>query len=134
MEQASKIRTHSEVYIPARRDWVERGSRSRYALPPDEVVRRSRPRSAEIARAAACFELAQHLYRDGHHDAAVRWFRQAHRLQPDSWTYHRQTWFFADPLCAGPAEGAEGECPYDGDWLTDTRKVGTENYYPPPEL
>lgn len=134
LEEAHKIRAHSEAYLPALRDWVERGAESRYALSPDEVVRRSRPRSADVARAAASFELAQDLHRRGHREAAVRWFRQAHRLQPENWTYRRQAWYLADPVLIGPAEGAEDEWPYESDWLTDTRAVGPENYYPPPDL
>lgn len=134
MDEAYKIRAHSEIYLPALRDWAEHGRASRFALSPEEVVRRSRPRSADVARAAACFELAQHLHREGRRDAAVRWFREAHRLQPENWTYRRQAWFFADPVLIGPAEGAEDDWPYEGDWLSDTRAVGAENYYPRPEL
>ena len=98
------------------------------------MVRRSRPRPPEVARAAACFELGQHLHRLGHAADAIPWFKEAHRLQPDNWTYRRQAWFFADPVLIGPTEGAEDEWPYDSDWLTDARKVGAENYYPLPDL
>jgi hypothetical protein len=134
LDEAAKIRIYSERYMPALADWIEKGKASRYALSPDEVVRRSEPRSADVARAAACFELGDHLHREGHTQAAIRWFREAHRLQPDNWTYRRQAWFFADPLRIGPTEGAEEEWPYEGDWLTDARKVGPENYYAPPDL
>ena len=134
VEESKRIRDYSESYIPALRDWVDRGTESPYALAPDEVVRRSRPRPPEVAAAAACFELAQHLHRAGYPHDAVRWFREAHRLQPDNWTYRRQAWFFADPVLIGPREGAENEWPYEGDWLTDTRKVGAANYYEPPQL
>ena len=134
LDEAAKIRIYSERYIPALRDWVEKGKDSEYALSPDEVVSKSQPRSAEVARAAASFELGDHLHRQGHADAAVHWFREAHRLQPDNWTYRRQAWYFADPLRIGPTEGAEEEWPYEGDWLSDARKVGAENYYPPPDL
>ena len=134
MEEAYKIQNDAEAYVAALRDWVERGAESPYALSPDEVVRRSRPRPPEVAAAAAAFELAQHLHCQGHADDAVRWFREAHRLEPDNWTYRRQAWFFADPVLIGPKEGAEDQWPYDSDWLTDARKVGAENYYPLPEL
>ena len=80
-----------------------------------------------MSEAAASFELGQHLHRSGHPDDAVRWFREAHRLQPDNWTYKRQAWSFLDPF-QGPSEQ------YEGDWLTDVRKIGAENYYPPVEL
>jgi hypothetical protein len=134
VEEAKKIRVESEAYLAALRNWVELGAASPYALSPDEVVRRSRPRPPEVARAAAVFELAQHLHRQGHADDAVGWFREAHRLQPDNWTYRRQAWFFADPVLIGPAEGAEAAWPYEGDWLTDTRKIGAENYYATADL
>ena len=102
----------------------QHGTRSR----PDEVVARSTPRPPETSRAAASFELGQHLHRAGHPDAAVPWFREAHRLQPDNWTYKRQAWEFVDPIMQGPSEQ------YEGDWLSDVREIGAENYYPPVDL
>jgi hypothetical protein len=62
LAEASKIRVRPERYANAIRDWVARGADSRYALAPDEVVARSRPRPREASRAAAHFELGQHLY------------------------------------------------------------------------
>ena len=103
------------------------GADSRYALTPDEVVERSRPRPPEEAEAAAAFALGQHLHRTGRPDAAVRWFRASHRLAPDNWTYRRQAWTFADPG-QGPTEQ------YEGDWLSDVRRTGAENYYAPLQL
>jgi hypothetical protein len=91
------------------------------------VVERSAPRDPDRARAAACFELGQHLHRAGFERDAVPWFREAHRLQPENWTYKRQAWTFADPL-QGPSED------YDSDWLTEVRALGAEKYYPAVEL
>ena len=127
LDAMSKIRIQPEVYIAALRDWVANGSSSRYVLSPEEVIRRSRPRPPEVAQAAASFELGQHLYRLGYTDDAVQWFRNAHRLQPDNWTYKRQAWVFADPS-QGPTEL------YDGDWLSDVKAIGAENYYPQLEM
>lgn len=127
LEEARKIRIEPEKYVAALRDWVARGKDSRYALPPHEVLRRSRGRPREEAEAAARFELGQHLYRTGRQQAAVHHFRLAHRLQPDNWTYKRQAWSLADPL-QGPTEL------YDSDWLTDVSRIGAENYYPPLEM
>lgn len=127
LAEAGKIRIEPERYTAALRDWVAKGRGSAFALPPGEVIRRSRPRPPEEAQAAAHFELGQHFYRIHRTDAAVLHFRQAHRLQPDNWTYKRQAWSLADPL-QGPTEL------YDGDWLTDVRKIGAENYYPPLEM
>lgn len=121
--EVSKIRIQPELYIAALRDWVANGSASRYALSPEEVIRRSQPRPLALAEAAASFELGQYLYRQGATEDAVPWFRNAHRLQPDNWTYKRQAWTFADPR-QGPT------ALYDSDWISDVRKIGAENYYP----
>jgi hypothetical protein len=121
--EVKKLRIESQKYITALRDWVAHGSDSRFVLPPDEVLRRSRQRPIEEAMAAAHFELGQHLCVIGREAAAVGHFRAAHRLQPDNWTYKREAWSQADPG-QGPTDL------YDGDWLTDVLKIGAENYYP----
>ena len=127
LREAQKIRIDPDRYTAALRDWVAQGDRSRYALSADEVLARSRPRDMDHSRAAACFELAQHLQRAGHGEDAVSWFRQAHELAPENWTYKRQAWSLADPL-QGPTNA------YDSDWLQEVRRIGAENYYPPLEL
>ena len=127
LAEAKKIKTEPEKYVAALRDWVERGPESPYALPPDEVVARSRPRGREAAEAAAHFELGQHLQRAGFPDDAVPHFRAAQRLQPENWTYKRQAWTLADPF-QRPTEH------YDSDWLSDVRRIGPENYYEPLQM
>ena len=117
----------AETYIAALRDWVQHGAASRFALAPDEVLRRSRPRPIAEATAAAHFELGQHLHRLGRTEDAVAHFRAAHRLQPANWTYKRQAWSLVDP-----AQGPNAV--YEGDWLTDVQKSGAENYYAPLEM
>ena len=128
LQEATKIRIDPAAYVAALRDWVVNGSGSRFALGANEVVERSTPRPPDASRAAASFELGQHLHRAGDPEAAVPWFREAHRLQPDNWTYKRQAWEFLDPVMQGPTEQ------YEGDWLADVRKIGAENYYPPVDL
>jgi tetratricopeptide (TPR) repeat protein len=123
LAEARKIRAEPEMYIAALRDWVKHGKESRYALPPEDVIERSRPRPWNEALAAAHFELGAHLYHLGRSEDAVRHWREAHRLQPENWTYKRQAWSLADPL-QGPTEL------YEGDWLTEVRRTGPENYYP----
>jgi hypothetical protein len=127
LREAENIRIEPEAYVAALRDWVANGERSRYALSPEQVIERSRPRDADHSQAAASFELAQQLHRAGHGQDAVPWFREAHRLAPDNWTYKRQAWTFADPL-QGPTDT------YESDWLTEVRKLGPENYYPAVQL
>ncbi len=135
--EATKIRTDPESYHAALRDWVEHGADSEFALAPDEVIARSQPRDADAATGHAHFELATHLETGGHHDAAVPHFREAHRLVPDNFSYKRQAWSLEPgpegPLARfwqGPADDNPEAWPYDGDWVTDVRDFGAENYYP----
>ena len=123
--EARKIRTEPEVYVAMVRDWAEHGAASRYALSPDEVVRRSHARTDAEATAAAHFELGQHLHRAGDHDGAVAHWREAHRLAPDNWTYKRNAWNFEDPVRQGRTDV------YEGSWFDDVLRIGAENYYPP---
>ena len=127
LAEAGRMKINPEAYVAALRDWVEHGSESRFALSPEEVIGRAGVRDASRSRAAACFELGQHLHRAGFAQDAVPWFREAHELQPENWTYKRQAWTLADPL-QGPTES------YDSDWLSEVRKVGAENYYPRVDL
>jgi peroxiredoxin len=127
LREARKIRIEPEPCVAALRDWVRRGERSPHALSSHDVVARSQARDHRHSRAAACFELGQYLQRAGDPGCAVAWFREAHRLAPQNWTYKRQAWSLADPL-QGPTDT------YDSDWLTDVRTIGAENYYPPLDL
>lgn len=137
LAEAGKIRADAEDYHAALRDWVEYGADSRFALPPDEVVARSQPRDGDAARGTAHFELATHLEIGGHHEAAIEHFREAHRLVPDNFSYKRQAWSLEPgddgPMTRfwqGPSDDDPAAWPYAGDWLTDVRESGAENYYP----
>ena len=125
LREAQKIRTEPELYVAMLRDWAANGAASQYALSPDEVVARSRPRDMDGATAAAHFELGQHLHRDGDHAAAIPHWREAHRLDPDNWTYRRNAWNFESPTTQARTDA------YDSSWFEDVKKIGAENYYPP---
>lgn len=110
----------ADDYRAAIVDWAHHGAASRFVLPPEEVVARSVPRGDDEARAAACFELGDHLRRTIGHEAAVPWWREAHRLYPANWTYKRQAWTLVttpdgedNDLIQGPNEV------YEGNWLDD---------------
>lgn len=110
----------ADDYRAAIVDWAHHGAASRFVLPPEEVVARSVPRGDDEARAAACFELGDHLRRTVGHEAAVPWWREAHRLYPANWTYKRQAWTLVttpegedNDLIQGPNEV------YEGNWLDD---------------
>lgn len=124
---ARNIRIQASEYTAALRDWVEKGAASQYALAPDEVIARSGPRGKAEAQAAASFEIGQYLWDNGRRDLAPRHWREAHRLQPDNWTYKRQAWTLADPF-QGPTDL------YDSCWVSDVKKIGAENYYPALDL
>lgn len=139
MGEAMKIQSDPESYHAALRDWVAKGADSEFALAPQEVIERSRPRDADIARGHAHFELASALEIAGEHAAAIEHFRRAHELVPDSWTFRRQAWSLESnpvegPLARfwqGPSPDAPQDWPYEGDWLSDVRKIGAENYSEP---
>jgi hypothetical protein len=121
VEANRRLRVDAERYVAALRDWVEHGPRSRFALTPDEVLRRSRPRPREESEAAAHFALALALRDHGLDDRAAEHFREAHRLQPENWTYKRQAWALAGP---------ERDRIYGTDWLTEVKRMGgPERYY-----
>lgn len=90
--EAQQIPDHSDAYRAAILDWVENGADSRFALKPDGVIALSQPRPIEHAEAAASFELGTHLYRTVGKEAAIPWWKRAHELHPENWTYKRQAW------------------------------------------
>ena len=125
IELVRALHVEAERYVAALRDWVRHGSASRYALSPDEVVRRSRPRPIGEATAVAHFTLGQALYGRGAQAAAIEHFREAHRLQPTNWTYRRDAWSLA---------GADREVVYGTSWIEEVKREGVENYYPTLDL
>lgn len=135
IEAARRLPRSAEQYLPALRDWAARGSSSRFALTPDQVVARSTPRSSADAEAAACFELGQHRWRLGDTDGAVGWFRRAHALAPSNWTYKRQAWTLATTPEGAPSDLLQPPTDlYEGSWFADVSAAGPENYYPPLDL
>ena len=78
--EVKAIPDSSDEYRAAIVDWAHNGAASRFVLSPEEVVQRSLPRGDNEARAAACFELGNHLRQHVAPEAAVPWWREAHRL------------------------------------------------------
>jgi hypothetical protein len=126
LTEVKAIPDDSAAYRAAIVDWVARGAASPFALSPDEVVERSRPRGREQAEATACFELGEHLRRSVDAEAAVPWWRRAHELDPGNWTYKRQAWTLVttapgateNDLIQGPTDA------YEGSWLDDVLASG----------
>jgi hypothetical protein len=127
------------AYGDAIRDWVHNGAASEYALAPDDVVERSQPRSADMSRGAAHFELANQLWREGDRAAAIEHFNECHRLQPDNWTYKRQAWSLLGRERIGgpygqfvqaPVAGEEADWPFASDFTSDVLNTELGGYYP----
>ena len=138
MTEASKIVADPATYHSALADWVEHGADSRFALSPDAVIEQSTPRSFDNALGHAHFELACELEARGRHELAVKHYRKSHELVPDSWTFRRQAWSLETvgdgPFARfwqGPKPDDPDAWPYEGDWLSDIRAEGPENYYTP---
>ena len=130
LAEVKKIRTDPDRYLHALRDWAARGAASPHAWGPEEVVARSRPRPPAHAEAVAAFQLGQHLWQAGHQEDAVAWFRRAHALHPENWTYKRQAWTLATTEPGQPSDLIQGPTEwYDGNWLDDVRSLGAEHYY-----
>ena len=131
LREVKKIPDVAEDYRGAIVDWVHRGSESPFALTADEVISRSQPRGADESRAAACFELGEHVRRNVGAEAAVPWWREAHRLYPANWTYKRQAWTLVttpegsedNDLMQGPNDV------YEGNWLDDVLASGGGEAY-----
>ena len=129
--EVKSIPDDSEGYRSAILDWARNGAASKYAMTPEEVVAASQPVSSNQARAAACFALGEYLHRTVGHDAAVPWWREAHALYPENWTYKRQAWTLVttpegateNDLMQGPNEV------YTGNWLDDVIAAGGGGSY-----
>ena len=134
MGEAGKIETDPEAYHYALKDWIENGNESEFALDEQTVIERSRPRNLDKSLGHAHFEMASHLESTGNHELAIKHFKEAHRLVPDSWTFRRQAWSL-EPVGDGPfarfwqGPSDDRDWPYEGDWLTDIRREGPANYY-----
>ena len=135
MAEAAKLPRSKGEYHEALRDWVEKGAASEFAMDAEKAVDRSRPRNLETALGHAHFELASHFEIKGNHKLAIKHFRRAHELVPDSWTFRRQAWSLEKvgdgPISRfwqGPNPEHPDDWPYAGDWLADVKRVGAENY------
>ena len=83
LQEAAKIPADTDAYHLALRDWVEKGAASRFALSSLKKSSSDRGRAMPTCPSdMPHFELASHLELEGHHEAAIRHFREAHRLVP----------------------------------------------------
>ncbi len=110
----------AEPYLHGIRDWVANGERSPFVLSEKEWQERTKPQSAEHLQADTEFALAEYLHRTGHAADAVAHFKEAQRLNPDSWNYKRQAWALGD-----------AERDYGTGFMKEVQKLQGKPYYAP---
>jgi hypothetical protein len=110
-------------YLDAVRDWVTKGEKSAFVLSESEIKQRVAPQNPEWALAAAEFGLAEYLYREGMGSAAIPHYKEAQRLNPESWNYKRQAWALSD-----------AERDYGTNFMKEVQKLQGKPYYPPRRL
>ena len=110
-----------DAYVAALRDWVAKGAESKFTLSPETVANRMKPRAPEQARAEAEFQLGVYFKSQGDDARAEQHWREAQKLRPESWNYHRQEWSFT------PSEHGKK-------WMEKFQALGDEPYYDPLEL
>lgn len=116
-------RLDATEYLSAIRDWAANGDKSQFALSEAEIRASLTPQKPEWALAAAEFALAEYLYRNGQGPASIRHYKEAQRLNPDSWNYKRQAWALSD---------AERE--YGTSFMKEVQKLNGKPYYAPRKL
>jgi tetratricopeptide (TPR) repeat protein len=110
-------------YLNALRDWVAKGERSVFVPGEKELKIRLAPQNPDWARAAAEFGLAEYLYRKGLAAASIKHYKEAQRLNPDSWNYKRQAWALSD-----------AERDYGTNFGKEVQKLNGKPYYAPRQL
>jgi peroxiredoxin len=110
-------------YLDGIRDWVKNGSASPFSLSEEELRKRLKPQNEDHARAAAEFGLAEYLYRTNHGSDAIPHYKEAQRLNPESWNYKRQAWALSS-----------AERDYGTSFLKEVGKLGGKPYYEPRQL
>lgn len=116
-------RLDAAEYLAAIRDWAANGDQSQFAMSEAELRASLTPQKPEWALAAAEFALAEYLYRNGQGPASIRHYKEAQRLNPDSWNYKRQAWALSD---------AERE--YGTSFMKEVQKLNGKPYYAPRKL
>jgi hypothetical protein len=110
-------------YLDGIRDWVANGERSPFVLGPKELQARMAAQKPDHARAAAEFVLAEYLFQKGHGKDAIPHYKEAQRLNPESWNYKRQAWALSD-----------AERDYGTSFFKEVQKLKGKPYYAPRQL
>jgi len=110
-------------YVAAIKDWVDNGENSPFALSETAVREQLQTRDPAGAQADAEFALAEFLYRNGRGNEAIPHFKEAQRLNPESWNYKRQAWALSD-----------AKRDYGTSFGEEVKKLDGKPYYAPRHL
>lgn len=108
-------------YVAALRDWVDKGPKSEFVMTPSSLAKEMPAPSADRSRADVYFALGTYFEQKGNHTKAVKYWREAQALEPESWNFHRQEWAFT-PEVAGK------------NWLKKVSGLKGKPYYKPLQL
>jgi hypothetical protein len=92
----------TDAYAPALKDWVARGSASKYVQSPDAVTKNIREHNDDQLRADAAFRLGNLFRRHGMSNKAEEYWAMARKLNPDSVNFFRQDLTLTEEGSAGP--------------------------------
>ena len=114
----------ASVYVNAVKDGAAKGDKSAYVMSEEQLRRKVGPADPNIMMAAAEFGLGEQLYKSGHQSEAIPHFKEAQRLNPQSWNYKRQAWALSD-----------AKRDYGTTFKDEVDKIGgSKVYYTPPDL
>ena len=111
----------SDIYPKAVMDWIEKGAKSEFVWTPEQVKQNLIPRTADGEKAESTFKLGVYFHEKGDKERAEKYWKEAERLNPDSWNFHRQDWSFT------PNEA-------NVNFFKKVRTLGDKPYYKPMQL
>lgn len=82
-------------YVPALRDWVERGEESAYVMSSEKLKERLAPKDDKRRLADAYFKLGVYFHDLGEMSNAKKNWEESQKLAPENWNYHRQDWSYS---------------------------------------
>ena len=113
----------TEPWINGLRDWVRNGEKSTFAMSEAELRERVKPQNPDWAMASAEFGLAEYLYQAGQGEAAIPHYKEAQRLNPESWNFKRQAWALSSSTDK-----------YGTTFTDEVKKLNGKPYYEPHKL
>ena len=111
----------SDLYVPALKDWLEKGAESEYVWTPEEVAAHIIPRTDDAEKAEPTFKLGVYFHEQGDEERANKYWEESQRLNPDSWNFHRQDWSFTPKQATA-------------NWMKKVQTLGDKPYYAPMDL